>query len=61
MHWSVIESEQGKYNWKEVDDFVNRWTKAGKRSLCVSCGQVVAIGEISGWKAYSGMGMESWC
>ena len=46
MHWSVIESEQGKYNWKEVDDFVNRWTKAEKRSLCVSCGQVVAIGEI---------------
>ncbi len=31
MHWSVIESEQGKYNWKEVDDFVNRWTKAGKK------------------------------
>lgn len=31
MYWSSVEAEQGKFDWKEADDFVKRWTKAGKK------------------------------
>jgi len=31
MHWQDVESKKGKYDWKDVDAFVDRWTKAGKK------------------------------
>lgn len=31
LSWAKIEPEEGKFNWKIIDDVANEWTAAGKR------------------------------
>lgn len=31
IYWNDAEPQKGKFNWEEADQFINRWTKAGKK------------------------------
>ena len=31
IHWSKIEPQKGKYDWTEIDQFIEQWTQANKK------------------------------